>query len=459
MLGEIKLKQIAKKILKYTKADPSAGSGQVEAEVLLFVSDNGLTRFANSQIHQNVAHADLGLSVRAILGKRIGVASGNSFDDKAFRDVAKRAVALARIQKEDPDFKGLPKTGKVKKIKQAIKQATADERAKAVSVIINRAKSAGIVASGKYESSITEVAVANSNGVFAYHAGGASELMTILLGKDSNGFSSQIEKDPGEINADRVADSALIKVVAGKNPKDIKPGVYEVILEPQAVNEMISFFAWLGPNARLYHEKASNFSGKLGKRVFGKNITIVDDPLDQTGFPMPFDFEGYPKKKLTIIDKGRLVNLCYDSYHAGKYKSKYKYKIKNTGHALPAPNTSGPIPLHLKLEPGRKSLEQMIKSVKKGLLVTRLWYVRFLNPRSMAITGMTRDGTFLIENGKIKHAVKNLRFNQSIPEALNNVVSVGKDLENLASFETELGTNKMPALHIKKWNFTSSTEF
>src|SRR3989344_175478 len=178
MLGETRLKTIAKKVLKYTKADPSAGSGQVEAEVLLFVSDNGLTRFANSQIHQNVAHADLGLSVRAILGKRIGVASGNSFDDKALRDVAKRAVALARIQKEDPDFKGLPKTGKVKKIKQAIKQATADERAKAVSVIINRAKSAGIVASGKYESSITEVAVANSNGAFAYHAGGASELMT-----------------------------------------------------------------------------------------------------------------------------------------------------------------------------------------------------------------------------------------------------------------------------------------
>ncbi|MDO8452200.1 MAG: TldD/PmbA family protein [bacterium] len=449
MLGEQKLKQITKKVLSYTKAD--------EAEVLLFVSDNGLTRFANSQIHQNVASEDLGLSVRAVFmsksGARIGVASGNSFDDSALKDAAKRAVALARIQKEDPDFVGLPKKQKTKYLKLNTKQATADERAKAVSIIIKQAKEKGIIASGAYDSSISEVAVANSNGVFAYHIAGASDLSTILLGKDSTGFGTSLAKDPKNVDSEKVAKQALDKALGGAKPKDLKPGVYEVILEPQAVNEMISFFAWLGPNARLYHEKASNFSGKLGKKVFGKNITIVDDPLDQTGFPMPFDFEGYPKQKLEIIKNGVLKNLVYDSYHANKYKA------KNTGHALPAPNTSGPIPLHLRLEPGKKSLEQMIKGVKKGLLVTRLWYVRFLNPRSMAITGMTRDGTFLIENGKIKGAVRNLRFNQSIPEALNNVVAIGKDLENLASWETELGTNKMPALHIKKWNFTSSTEF
>ena len=148
-----------------------------------------------------------------------------------------------------------------------------------------------------------------------------------------------------------------------------------------------------------------------------------------------------------------MVNLTYDSYHAGRFNA------KNTGHALPAPNTSGPIPLHLAFEPGTKSLEEMIKGVKRGLLVTRLWYVRFLNPRSLSITGMTRDGTFLIENGEIVHGVRNLRFNQSIPEALNNVVEIGRDLESVGSFETELGTNRMPALHIKNWNFTSGTQF
>lgn len=449
MLGRNKLQRIAKKVLKYSKAD--------ETEVLFFVNDNELTRIANSQIHQNVANQDTSLSVRVVLktakGAKIGVASGNNFDDESVKRVTEKALEIANFQKEEPYFKHLLKPKLIKKIDGVVTKSTPKQRADAVAIIISKAKEKGIVASGKYDSSLTEVAVANSNGIFAYHASSSHELMTILLGKDSNGFASTISSDPANINADRVADEAIGKVLKGANPKNLKPGKYEVILEPQAVNEMMSFFAWLGPNARMYHEKASFLSDKINKKVFGKNITIIDDPLDKKGFPMPFDFEGYPKKKLIIIDNGKFINLCCDSYHAARFGD------KNTGHALPAPNTAGPIPLHLRIEPGKKSIEEMIRSVKKGLLVTRLWYVRYLNPRSMEITGMTRDGTFLIENGKIKHAVKNLRFNQSIPMALNNVQAVGKNLEILASFETELGTNKMPALHIKSWNFTSSTKF
>ncbi|OGY08387.1 MAG: hypothetical protein A2700_00925 [Candidatus Blackburnbacteria bacterium RIFCSPHIGHO2_01_FULL_44_64] len=456
MLGEAKLKEIAKKVLGY--------SGAQEVEVLLFVTDHGLTRFANSQIHQNVSSQDLGLSVRIILdptsrkaprGKRIGVASANSFDEKELKNVVARAEVLAKNQKEDPHFVSLPKPQDLPKVETSTEQATPEQRAEAVATIIKKVKEVGhgIVASGAYDSSLSEVAVANSHGVWAYHAAAASDLSTILLGPHSTGFGSDLQKDPALINADLVADRALKKVLDGEDPKDIEPGEYEVILEPQAVGEMMGFFAWLGPNARMYHEQASYFSGKLGEKVFGENITIVDDPLDEVGFVMPFDFEGFPKERLVIVDSGRLVNLTYDSYNAGRFKA------KNTGHALPAPNTAGPIPLHLKFQPGIKSMRQMIKDVKKGLLVTRLWYVRFLNPRSMTITGTTRDGTFLIENGKIKHAVKNLRFNQSIPEALSDVVSVGRDLVRLSSFETELGTNQMPALHIGKWKFTSGTEF
>jgi len=224
-------------------------------------------------------------------------------------------------------------------------------------------------------------------------------------------------------------------------------------LEPQAVSEMLAFFAWLGPNARIYHEEASHFSGRLGETVFSEKVTIVDDPLDPEGIPMPFDFEGVPKRRLEIIKEGVLRNLVYDSYHAGKYGE------ENTGHGLPAPNTEGPIPLHLRLEPGEKSLEEMIKGVKKGILVSRLWYVRTLNPRYLTITGMTRDGTFLIENGQVVGGVKNLRFNQSIPEALQNVVEIGKKLTTLTSLEMEFGANRLPALRIGNWHFTSGTEF
>ncbi len=445
MVGEKRLWEIAKKVLSLSKA--------VETEVLLFVTDRGLTRFANSQIHQNMGWEDLGISVRVVLGKRIGVASTNSFAPGALRDVVKRAQDLAKLQKEDPHFKSLPKPGKIKKSGQVFEQSTVSERASAVSIILRLAKAKKITASGAFDSVVTEIAVANSNGVWAYHTSSASDLSTILLGETSTGFGAQLGRHVKHIDALDVARRAIDKVEKSANPIEVEAGVWDVILEPQAVNEMISFFSWMGPNARLYYEQASPFSGKLGEQVVGQNITIVDDPLDKSGFPMHFDFEGVPKSKLTIIEKGVLANLVYDSYHAGKHGG------KNTAHALPAPNVWGPMPLHLKIEPGKLNLEEMIRSVKKGLLVTRFWYVRVLNPRSLTITGMTRDGTFLIKNGKIVGGVKNLRFNQSIPEALKNVVAIGDNAVPLASFETEIGTNRMPALHIKGWNFTSGTEF
>jgi len=225
-----------------------------------------------------------------------------------------------------------------------------------------------------------------------------------------------------------------------------------VILEPQAVSEMMAFLQWYGPNARFYYENASPLSGMIGKQVFGNNITIIDDPFHKDIFPMPFDFEGQPKKKLTFIEQGILKNIAYDSYYAVRYNK------KNTGHALPAPNTMGPIPLHMYIAPGKKSREKMIENVKKGLLVTRFWYVRVLNPKILNVTGMTRDATFLIENGKIVRPVKNMRFNQSIPEALNNVVDIENKLAPLASFEGEM-ISLAPTLHIKKWEFSSGTLF
>ncbi|MBI2405839.1 TldD/PmbA family protein [Candidatus Microgenomates bacterium] len=462
MVGEKKLHEIAKKVLSLSRAlrpaqafgsEAQARRGKLETEVLLFVTDHGLTRFANSQIHQNVAWEDVGISVRVVIGKRIGVASTNSFAPSALRDVVRRAESLAKLQREDPHFKSLPKPQKLPKVAQWVHQATPEERAAAVSTIITKAREKKITASGAFDSVITEIVVANSHGVWAYHVSSASDLSTILLGKDSTGFGAQLGRKVADINAEDVAQQAIEKVERGTKPLEVKPGEWDVILEPQAVNEMMAFLAWLGPNARIYHEQASYFSGRLGEKVVGKNISIYDDPISEEGFPMPFDFEGVPKRKVEIIKEGVLKNLVYDSYHAGKHDA------PNTGHALPAPNTGGPMPLHLVIEPGKKGMEEMIKGVKKGLLVTRFWYVRVLNPRHLSITGMTRDGTFLIKDGEIVGGVKNLRFNQSIPEALSSVAAISNTAVPLSSFELEIGSNRMPALHIKRWNFTSGTEF
>lgn len=445
MLGEQKLKQIARKVLSLSSAD--------ETEVLLFVSENALTRFANSQIHQNVIWEDIGISVRVVFGKKIGVSSVNSFESRALEKAVNDAQALAKLQKEDRDFVSLPKPQKLPEIKAKVARTTEVQRARSVQTIIKRAKENRCIASGAFSSTVSEIAVANSHGVWAYFPTSASDLSTILLGEDSSGFASQVGKEYVDIDAEQIARAAAAKVVRGAHPIEIKPGEWDVLLEPQAVNEMMVFFSWLGPNARIYYEQASCLSGLLGKKVFGNNISIVDDPLDKDSFPMPFDFEGVPKRRTEIIKNGYLKNLVNDSYYANRYRK------KNTGHALPAPNTNGPIPLHLMIEPGVKDRSAMVKSIKKGLLITRFWYVRVLNPKQLSLTGMTRDGTFLIENGEIVAGVKNLRFNQSVPEALNNVVAVGNKVVPLSSFETEIGINRMPHLHIKNWHFTSTTLF
>ncbi len=445
MVGEKKLKLIANKVLALS---PSG-----ETEVLLWVSENGLTRFANSHIHQNVAWEDVNISVRVALGKKIGVAGGNRFDDEGLKKVVDNAVAIARLQQEDPFFAGLPTPQHIPRLKTEPVLDTVDMRSQKVATILKKTKGKNIIASGSFQSGLSELAIANSHGVWAYHISSSTDLSTILLGDTSTGFAGQVGTSVADIDAEQVAETAIQKLVLGKDPRDVSPGEWDVILEPQAVNELITFFAFMGPNARIYHEQASFLSGKLGQKVANEKVTIVDDPLNKDAFPMPFDFEGYPKEKTTIIENGILKSLIYDSYTA------HRFNAKNTGHALPAPNTGGPVPLHLAILPGTTSKNTMIKNIKKGLLVTRLWYIRVLNPRSLSLTGMTRDGLFMIENGEITGGVKNLRFNQSIPEMLNNVVAIEDTLTPLSSFESEIGINRMPSLHIKNWTFSSGTLF
>jgi predicted Zn-dependent protease len=453
MLGEGKLKEIAKQALSYSKAD--------QTEILLMVHDRGLTRFANSQIHQNVSHEEVFVQVRAIIGPsagsgqgaRIGVASTNKLDKESLKKIVENANLLVRLQKKDPHFKSLPKPQKITRVgrfSQKTAQLGTAKKAKIVVDIIKVAKEKNLTASGAFDTSISEIAVANSNGVWAYHPSTSVSLSTILLGDDSSGFAAEYGKDVSKIDHLKVAARAAEKAIRSKNPKAVKTGDWEVILEPAAVDEILSFFAWLGPNARIYHEEASFLTGKLGEKVFSDKLTIWDDALDARGLCISFDFEGHPKAKIPIIEKGVFKNIVYDSYHAGKHGE------ENTGHALPAPNTCGPIPGHLRFETGDLGVEDMIKRVKRGLLVSRFWYIRMLHPKILNITGMTRDGTFLIKNGEISGAVKNMRFTQSIPEAFANVAEVGNELKLEAGFG---GSNLIPALHIGKFHFSGVTQF
>jgi len=319
-----------------------------------------------------------------------------------------------------------------------------------VGVICQLAVDSGLIASGAFTTGAGELAVANSLGVFAYYATTSADINTVIMSDDSSGYAEVTAWKVGEINAEVVGTEAVEKALQSRHPRELPPGRYPVILEEYAVADIINMLAYLGFGALSVQEGRSFMIDRFGKQIMGDAISIWDDGLDPTGLPMPFDFEGVPRQRVDLIKEGVAGAVVYDSYTAGKEGK------ASTGHGLPAPNTFGPIPGHMFMAPGGASKEEMLTSMDRGLWVTRFWYTRPVHPKLAIVTGTTRDGTFLIEQGEIVYPIKNLRFTQSYIEALANV--------ELVSHETRLqqnwfGGTRSPALKLTGFEFTGATEF
>jgi PmbA protein len=448
MLGQAQLKSLAHQVLHLARnAD--------QAEVLISASSQALTRFANNQIHQNVTSSGAGLQLRVILDKKIGVASSDRLDKQGLEQLAERALTLAKNQKPDPGFVSLPSPPKssypkIHSFSSKTASYTPQARANSISIIVNLAKDNKQSASGAFGIISGETAVTNSLGVWAYDRSTKASLSTIFTGEQGSGYASQISRDVSDISAKKIADLALHKATYGGSPQDLPPGQYPVILEPAALADLLDFYLIYGPNARIYHEDVSYLQGRLGKKVFSPQVNLIDDPLDSQGLPSAFDYEGVPKSPLTLIRRGVIKGIAYDSYYSQKYHQ------PNTAHALPAPNTWGPIPTHVKLLPGKSSLDDLIRHVDRGLLVTRLWYIRLLHPRELNVTGMTRDGLFLIKNGQLAGRVKNLRFTDSLPSVLKSIIEIG----NKSQLVGDQGfPYLLPQVRLSAFNFTSGTQF
>ena len=449
MQGQKKLKQISQTVFGFSKAD--------QTEVIVGSGETTTMRFANNHIHQPTSQLGDWIKVRLVVGKKIGVVSGNQLDKKSLRALVDRAMEICHYQKDDPGFKSLPGSARtilagIDRYDDRTAKATPRVLAARVAPVIKKAQQNRLIASGKLSRSAGEMAIGNSLGVWAYQTETQVNLSTVLMNPlGGSGYASDLGWRLGQIQEKAVAEKATQKALKSQNPQTLMPGGYEVILEPAVFEEVMDFFAWLGPNARVYHEDVSYFKGRLGKKVFSPKLTIVDDPFDKRGLPTGFDYEGQPKKKLTIVRNGVIKNIAYDSYYAAKYKK------KNTGHALPAPNTFGPLTGHLVIKPGKSSLSQMVGKVKRGLLVTRLWYIRSVHFGEMLLTGMTRDGLFLIENGEVVSPVKNLRFTESIPRMFKNIVEIGRDLQPYPSWGG--GANLCPPVRIADFRFTGGTDY
>jgi predicted Zn-dependent protease len=265
------------------------------------------------------------------------------------------------------------------------------------------------------------------------------------MGDAGSGYADRGAINVGDLDKNEVADEVIDKTQRNQNAQPIDPGVYEVVLEEYAVAEMLDFMNYTGFSALAVEEERSFM--RLGERITGEAVTIWDDGLDPSGVPASFDFEGVPKQRVDLIKNGVATGVVYDMMTATKEGR------PSTGHGLPAPNTDGPFALNLFMAPGSVAKHDLVSGIKRGIWVTRFWYVRTVHPKLSIITGMTRDGTFLIENGKVTRPVKDLRFTQSMLEALDGTLAVGKTTKlQIGEF---IGASRVPAVHLKAFTFTS----
>ncbi len=447
MLGPERAQTIAGQVLGFSSAD--------ETEVLIETEDSALTRFANSIIHQNVAEANVTVQVRVALGQQVGVASTNCLGDDALRGVVDAATQIARLLPPNPDFAGLPAPQPIPAVNTfaaTTAQATPARRAQAVGAICRLAVENGLVAAGAFSTGAYELAVANSRGVWAYHPYTQANLVTVIMSDDSSGWAQRSALDVDDLDAEAAGREAVDKALRSRHPVAINPGEYTVILEEYAVADLLEYLAYMGFSAQAVQEGRSFMGGRLGEQLVGTNISLWDDGLDPTGLPMPFDFEGVPKRRVDFFERGVARAVVYDTLTASKEPGQ-----SSTGHAMPAGFTWGPQPTNLFLAPGAASKEEMLRSTERGLWVTRFHYTNVVHPLKTILTGMTRDGTFLIEGGEIARPVKNLRFTQSVLEALNDVAAIGR--ESLLLAGERFGATRAPALKIGRFRFSGATEF
>jgi predicted Zn-dependent protease len=448
MLGEQRTKQITDTILAQSTAE--------QTEVVILANDQYLTRFANSTIHQNVAETNTEIRIRVVLGGRVGVATTNSLDAEALAQALESALAIARMQPENPDFKSLPGPEPMTEVtvfSEATANCTPEQRARGAGAICLRAREAGAVASGALTTTVIEVVVANSLGTFAYYATTSADINTVVMVETGAGYASALTLDIRDLDFEAIGREAVTKCLRSQNPRSLEPGEYTVILEPYAVQDFVQMMAWTGFSAVAYQEGRSFMTGKIGQQILDPRVSVWDDGLNPEGLPWLFDFEGVPKQRVNLIEEGVARGVVYDSYRAGKEQGQ-----TSTGHALPAPNAFGPLPLNTFFAPGKATVEEMIANTERGLYVTRFHYTRPVEPSRVVITGMTRDGTFLIEKGEIAYPVKNLRFTQSYLEALNQVEMIGREPHLLLGM-AGMARDSVPALKLNQFTFTGATEF
>ncbi len=431
MLEQGQALDLLKRVLSLSSAE--------HTELCLTGYQQSATRYANNEIIQNQVKRDTRLVITCAFGNKVGRTATNDLSEEALQRAVAKAEEIALASAPDTEYLPPPPPAEYPSV-SAYDEETAHltpcDRAKAVQEAIKECEGRGLNSAGSYLNQVSFTAVANSSGLFAFHRETMARFTCTAMGPDSSGWAESAHRKASEITPQQTARQAVEKALLGKNPKEVSPGQWTVILEPNAVAEFLGFLPQ-AMDAKSADEGRSAFSGKEGTLIGNSLVTLYSDPTSPLCPGSPFFADGMPVPQVTWIREGKLENLCYSRFWAQK-----------TGHPFTG------TPTNLVFQSGSSSLEEMIAGTERGLLVTRFWYIRFVDPMQFLLTGMTRDGLYLIEDGRIRYGVKNLRFNESPLRVFKEVEEVGQGRLCWDYYPTW-----MPLLKVSSFQFTSGTSF
>lgn len=435
-------------------AAPALGlTGCDAVEVALQRTDSALTRFADSRIHQNVARRDGEARVRVVVdGNRIGVASTNSLADADVRRTAEQAREIARSSPPDSTYAGPAPAGVDYAAAGLDDEPTGScppaDRMRIVQAMLTELPR-GVDGAGYVQTRRTESAFASTAGVSVEHRGTYAIADLLASEPGSTGHAEAAHSRLSDVDGGRIGARAARGVQLGRDPRGVDPGTWAVVLESGASAVMVDSLAAMAFGGKDVADGQSAFAGHLGEQLCSPTVTIVDDPLTPLLPALPFDAEGTPVQRLAFLDEGVAAGVAHDRSTARAAGT------SSTGHALPPPNPWGPRPWHLLMEPGTATLDDLVAGCERGLYVSRFHYTNVVHPKQTTITGMTRNGTYLVEDGRIVAAVRDLRFTQSVLAALSTVEAVGGDVEVVS--DAFSGSTAAPALRLAAFTFTSGT--
>jgi predicted Zn-dependent protease len=459
MLNRDRAHEIFERIRRFSSAE--------EVELIVSGGCSALTRFANNAITQNVAEENYTGSLRVVFDGRTARASTNRFDDGSLKRLVEQAESLAKVQQRDPDLLSVPTPEEAgdgpAPMRHVARTAVVDagQRAEAVAGTVGIAKRERLNAAGTFAVSEQMEVLLNSRGVDRYHSQTLAEASVTMLAENSSGWQKSNSSDINQIDALRLAEKAAEKAKRSAHPKELAAGKYTVILEPAAALDLVGFMFWdFGGMALL--DQRSFLNNRIGHKIFGENITIADDVYHPLQLGAAFDGEGVRRTRVELVKNGVIKNLVYArgsarQLAASPFASQLG-TVRPTGHGFPLPNEMGEAPTNIVFEmPGAaKTLEQMVSETEHAVYITRVWYIREVDPYEKVLTGMTRDGTFLVENGTIGSGILNFRFNESLLHMLSNVVAMGAPVR--ASGEESFDM-VVPAMKVNDFNFTEVTKF